>query len=163
MMGYILLTLSGNGFKAQFKHLTAACFKKSWEWTVRGWGMWFLGWPLFFGCTCFRSPTHGAGEHYSLTGAVSRSAKQNGIEEVLFSPPLLFWDVFIHIKPVTPQIAKSWQYKCGHSPNRAVIRMAGNHTHLPFLIITASMPLKNNCLFQKGFKVNAYWVTEGCP
>lgn len=38
MMGCILLTLSGNGFKAQFKHLTAACFKKSREWTegVRG-------------------------------------------------------------------------------------------------------------------------------
>lgn len=41
---YILLTLSGNGFKAQFKHLTAACFNKSREWT-EGVGMRFLGAP----------------------------------------------------------------------------------------------------------------------
>lgn len=43
MTVYIMLTLWGNGFKAQFKHLTAACFKQRGERRRR---LWFLGWLL---------------------------------------------------------------------------------------------------------------------
>jgi hypothetical protein len=33
-----------------------------------------------------------------VTGAVSGSPKENGVEEVLLSPPLPFWNISIHIK-----------------------------------------------------------------
>lgn len=92
MMGYILLTLSGNGFKAQFKHLTAACFNKSREWTEG------VGDAVPGIATLVWMHLLGAGEHCSVTGTLSGSPKENGVEAVLLSPPLPFWDISIHIK-----------------------------------------------------------------
>lgn len=118
MMGYILLTLSGNGFKAQLKHLTAACFKQETGWDWRGCGFW--DGYLCLGAPALGVPLHRAGGHSPVTGTLSGSPEGNGVEAVCIHPSCHSGMFLSTQNQATPQMAEAWQYEHGCPPNKDV-------------------------------------------
>jgi hypothetical protein len=125
MTGYSALTLSGNGFRAQFIHLTAACFRKRGERNLKRGvvsGMTFIPEE----CLCRGTP-HTILQNTSLWPEPCRDflmamwSRKSGWLGFVFTTLLstLLWLPSTQ-NQITPQNAKYWQGETGHLPNRIV-------------------------------------------
>lgn len=139
MMGYILLTLSGNGFKAQLKHLTAACFRQETGRDWRGCGFW--DGYLCLGAPAQGAPLQRAGGHSPVTGTLSGSPEGNGVEAVYIYPPCHSGMFLSTQNQATPQMAEAWRCEHGCPPNKDV-NSTDRKSHPPPPPMPVSVPLK---------------------